>query len=113
MLVWTFLKRHYQDAFLASPLFHKYCQFAYIAKVGCPLTSLPPSLPPSLQQPVTEHDFVLFRALGRGGFGQVNGCKRCQTGKLYAMKVMNKRRVKAHQSGAASASSLSPPNACL
>lgn len=26
------------------------------------------------------------------------GCKRCQTGKLYAMKVMNKRRVKAHQS---------------
>lgn len=32
------------------------------------------------------------------GLDGVAGCKRCQTGKLYAMKVMNKRRVKAHQS---------------
>ena len=46
------------------------------------------------EKPVKEEDFSLFRVLGRGGFGMVNGCKRCQTGKLYAMKVMNKRRVK-------------------
>jgi len=32
--------------------------------------------------------------LGRGGFGLVNGCKRTTTGKLYAMKVMHKKRVK-------------------
>mmetsp|Transcript_1378 Transcript_1378/g.1868 ORF Transcript_1378/g.1868 Transcript_1378/m.1868 type:complete len:627 (-) Transcript_1378:303-2183(-) len=45
-------------------------------------------------QPVKESDFTLFRVLGRGGFGLVNGCKRCTTGKLYAMKVMQKKRVK-------------------
>lgn len=32
--------------------------------------------------------------LGRGGFGVVNGCKKNNTGHLYAMKVMNKRRIK-------------------
>lgn len=81
LLVWTFLSTHHGPAFFASPLYHKYIQFVYISK-----------------KPVNEDDFVLFRTLGRGGFGQVHGCKRCQTGKLYAMKVMNKRRVKAHQS---------------
>ena len=45
-------------------------------------------------KPVTEEDFSLFRVLGRGGFGLVNGCKRCTSGHLYAMKVMNKKRVK-------------------
>ena len=43
---------------------------------------------------VHESDFSLFRVLGRGGFGMVNGCKRCYSGKLFAMKVMNKKRVK-------------------
>ena len=32
--------------------------------------------------------------LGRGGFGLVNACKRCTTGKLYAMKMLNKKRIK-------------------
>jgi serine/threonine protein kinase len=32
--------------------------------------------------------------LGRGGFGVVNGCKKNNTGRLYAMKTMNKRRIK-------------------
>jgi beta-adrenergic-receptor kinase len=45
-------------------------------------------------QGVKEADFSLFRVLGRGGFGMVNGCKRCCTGKLYAMKVLNKKRIK-------------------
>ncbi|CAM9968188.1 unnamed protein product, partial [Laminaria digitata] len=49
-------------------------------------------------RPVTENDFILFRILGRGGFGAVNGCKRGASGKLFAMKVMNKRRIKIRQS---------------
>ena len=32
--------------------------------------------------------------LGRGGFGVVHGCKKANTGKLLAMKAMNKRRIK-------------------
>jgi beta-adrenergic-receptor kinase len=43
---------------------------------------------------VTEDDFTLLRVVGRGGFGMVNGCKRATTGHLYAMKMMNKKRVK-------------------
>ena len=31
---------------------------------------------------------------GRGGFGLVNACKRCSTGRLYAMKTLSKRRIK-------------------
>ena len=46
------------------------------------------------EKSLNENDFTLFRVLGRGGFGMVIGCKRCQTGKLYAMKVLNKQRVK-------------------
>ncbi len=45
-------------------------------------------------RPTGDSDFVSLRALGRGGFGVVSGCKRCETGKLYAMKRMSKRRVK-------------------
>ena len=43
---------------------------------------------------VQETDFTLFRVLGRGGFGMVNACKRSASGKLYAMKAMNKQRIK-------------------
>jgi len=64
-------------AFLASDTYKKFRQFLYLQ-----------------HQPVKESDFTLFRILGRGGFGLVNGCKRCTTGKLYAMKVMHKKRVK-------------------
>ena len=51
-----------------------------------------------MTKPVDEDDFALFRVLGRGGFGLVNGCKKCTSGKLYAMKVMNKKRVKIKRS---------------
>mmetsp|Transcript_22856 Transcript_22856/g.33385 ORF Transcript_22856/g.33385 Transcript_22856/m.33385 type:complete len:590 (-) Transcript_22856:230-1999(-) len=46
------------------------------------------------EQPASADDFTLFRVLGRGGFGVVNGCKHRQTGKLYAMKVMDRKRIK-------------------
>lgn len=41
-----------------------------------------------------EDDFGVFRVLGRGGFGLVNGAKCLFTGKLYAMKVLDKKRIK-------------------
>ena len=47
-----------------------------------------------LDRTCTENDFSFFRILGRGGFGVVYGCKRKDTGKIYAVKVMNKRRIK-------------------
>jgi beta-adrenergic-receptor kinase len=46
------------------------------------------------EQKLGELDFAVFRKLGRGGFGAVYACKRMNTGHLYAMKVMDKRRLK-------------------
>ena len=39
-------------------------------------------------------DFVYFRTLGRGGFGLVNGCKKAQSGQLYAIKQLDRKRIK-------------------
>jgi beta-adrenergic-receptor kinase len=47
---------------------------------------------------LTEDDFSLFRVLGRGGFGLVNGCKKCDSGHLYAMKVLDRKRLKLKKS---------------
>lgn len=47
---------------------------------------------------VVEDDFFSMRVLGRGGFGVVTACKKGTSGKLYAMKVMNKRRIKTKKS---------------
>jgi hypothetical protein len=41
-----------------------------------------------------EKDFEKIRIVGRGGFGMIYACKSCTTGKLYAMKVIDKRRIK-------------------
>ncbi|ETO21790.1 rhodopsin kinase, partial [Reticulomyxa filosa] len=42
---------------------------------------------------VTVREFHQMRMLGRGAFGCVNACKKRDTGKLYAMKQINKKRV--------------------
>lgn len=49
-------------------------------------------------QPLGENSFTVFRVLGRGGFGAVYGCKRATSGKLYAMKVMSRARIKSQHS---------------
>jgi serine/threonine protein kinase len=43
---------------------------------------------------VTIKDFQSFRVLGRGGFGSVHACRKLNSGKLYAMKCINKKLVK-------------------
>jgi len=47
---------------------------------------------------VSVKDFHQMRILGRGAFGMVNACKKKDTGKLYAMKQINKKRVQATDS---------------
>ncbi|CAM9660360.1 unnamed protein product [Scytosiphon promiscuus] len=76
-----YLRDKLHCGFLLSAHFQEYTRFLHVQ-----------------QKPVTENDFILFRILGRGGFGAVNGCKRGSSGKLFAMKVMNKRRIKIRQS---------------
>jgi len=47
---------------------------------------------------VGVREFHQMRMLGRGAFGCVNACKKKDTGKLYAMKQINKKRVSATES---------------
>lgn len=42
----------------------------------------------------TIDDFVFLRTLGRGGFGIVKAAKSKETGKMFAVKVMSKVRIK-------------------
>ncbi|XP_012728973.1 rhodopsin kinase GRK1 [Fundulus heteroclitus] len=45
-------------------------------------------------QPIGEDWFLDFRVLGKGGFGEVSACQMKGTGKLYACKKLNKKRLK-------------------
>ncbi|XP_018428616.1 PREDICTED: rhodopsin kinase [Nanorana parkeri] len=45
-------------------------------------------------QPVGEDWFMDFRILGKGGFGEVSASQMRATGKMYACKKLNKKRLK-------------------
>ena len=46
---------------------------------------------------LTMNDFSVHRIIGRGGFGDVYGCRKADTGKMYAMKCLDKKRIKMKQ----------------
>lgn len=46
------------------------------------------------RQPVTKATFRMYRVLGKGGFGEVCACQVRATGKLYACKKLEKKRIK-------------------
>jgi serine/threonine protein kinase len=64
-------------SFKESPEYKRYLQFSYIREKG-----------------VSEADFLEFRVLGKGGFGQVKGVRKKATGNLYALKTQLKKKVK-------------------
>ena len=43
---------------------------------------------------ITLEDFEVLRILGRGGFGEVYACRKIDTGALFAIKCLDKRRLK-------------------
>nr|DBA29364.1 TPA: hypothetical protein GDO54_009595 [Pyxicephalus adspersus] len=46
------------------------------------------------KQPVTKNTFRHYRVLGKGGFGEVCACQVRATGKMYACKKLEKKRIK-------------------
>ena len=80
-VVFKMVVNKHGEAFLASRYHLRYVQFTLLSRKS-----------------VSEDDFSLFRVLGRGGYGVVSGCKRCQSGKLYALKVLDRKRVKTKKS---------------
>ncbi|KAL7990568.1 hypothetical protein Chor_013998 [Crotalus horridus] len=49
---------------------------------------------PCVKQPVTKNTFRQYRVLGKGGFGEVCACQVRATGKMYACKRLEKKRIK-------------------
>lgn len=44
--------------------------------------------------PITKNTFRMYRVLGKGGFGEVCACQSRATGRMYACKKLEKKRVK-------------------
>jgi len=63
--------------FKMSMYFHRYLQWKYLE---C--------------QQVTYKTFRMYRVLGKGGFGEVCACQTRSTGKMYACKKLEKKRIK-------------------
>lgn len=64
--------------FLDSGHFVRYCQWKQL----------------EINMTVSSMDFDIHRILGKGGFGEVHGCRKRDTGKMFAMKKLDKRRLK-------------------
>jgi G protein-coupled receptor kinase len=63
--------------YVNSPFYWRYLQWKYLEKM-----------------PITKNNFRVYRVLGKGGFGLVYACQSKTTGKMYALKKLEKKRVK-------------------
>uniref|UniRef100_A0A1I8ERQ8 G protein-coupled receptor kinase n=1 Tax=Wuchereria bancrofti TaxID=6293 RepID=A0A1I8ERQ8_WUCBA len=75
--VQSFLADRSFRKFLETHYFHRYLQWKWLEK-----------------RPVDKHTFRLYRILGKGGFGEVCACQVRASGKMYALKKLEKKRVK-------------------
>ncbi|KAK5920620.1 hypothetical protein CgunFtcFv8_024413 [Champsocephalus gunnari] len=72
-----FLRETPYSSFLESLFLKRYLQWKWLE-----------------MQPMDADWFLDFRVLGKGGFGEVSACQMKATGKLYACKKLNKKRLK-------------------
>nr|VZI44258.1 unnamed protein product [Spirometra erinaceieuropaei] len=72
------LKESFYEPFLKSQHFTRYCQWIDV----------------QLNTTLSMSDFSVHRIIGRGGFGEVYGCRKLNSGKMYAMKCLDKKRIK-------------------
>ncbi|XP_040830838.1 rhodopsin kinase GRK7 [Ochotona curzoniae] len=73
----SFLQEQPFREFLGSPFYEKFLQWKLFE-----------------MQPVSEKYFTEFRVLGKGGFGEVCAVQVKNTGKMYACKKLDKKRLK-------------------
>uniref|UniRef100_A0A915KT18 G protein-coupled receptor kinase n=1 Tax=Romanomermis culicivorax TaxID=13658 RepID=A0A915KT18_ROMCU len=76
-LVKEYLANEPFERFVDSIYFQRYLQWKWREK-----------------QPIDKKTFRLYRVLGKGGFGEVCACQVRATGKMYALKKLEKKRIK-------------------
>ena len=68
------------------------CEFTQATEAAALATpALPKATAPGLAVRVAPSDFVLLKVVGRGAFGKVLQVAHAATGRVYAMKVMDKK----------------------
>ena len=48
---------------------------------------------PNKKKQISVGDFEMIKVIGRGGFSRVVLCRKKDTGRLYAMKIMKKNKI--------------------
>uniref|UniRef100_A0A8D2PHK5 G protein-coupled receptor kinase n=1 Tax=Zosterops lateralis melanops TaxID=1220523 RepID=A0A8D2PHK5_ZOSLA len=76
-IVHEYLSKRPFEAYQESVYFSRFLQWKWLER-----------------QPVTKHTFRHYRVLGKGGFGEVCACQVRATGKMYACKKLEKKRIK-------------------
>ncbi|XP_074640267.1 G protein-coupled receptor kinase 5-like [Tubulanus polymorphus] len=76
-VVQEYLRKQPFNDFLDSMYFKRYLQWKWLES-----------------QPITKNTFRMYRVLGKGGFGEVCACQVRATGKMYACKKLEKKRIK-------------------
>ena len=79
--IFTYLRGEIFSKFVESEKFTRFCQWKNL----------------ELNIQLSMNDFSVHRIIGRGGFGEVYGCRKADTGKMYAMKCLDKKRIKMKQ----------------
>ncbi|XP_046279472.1 G protein-coupled receptor kinase 4 isoform X10 [Marmota monax] len=76
-VVHNYLSKDPFEEYQESPYFSQFLQWKWLER-----------------QPVTKKTFRHYRVLGKGGFGEVCACQVRATGKMYACKKLEKKRIK-------------------
>ena len=79
--IFAYLRGDIFQKFVESDKFTRFCQWKNL----------------ELNIQLSMNDFSVHRIIGRGGFGEVYGCRKADTGKMYAMKCLDKKRIKMKQ----------------
>ena len=72
--IFSYLRGNIFKRYVDSEKFTRFCQWKNL----------------ELNIQLSMNDFSVHRIIGRGGFGEVYGCRKADTGKMYAMKVIFK-----------------------
>jgi len=81
--IFSYLRGNIFKRFIESDKFTRFCQWK--------------NLELNITNQLSMNDFSVHRIIGRGGFGEVYGCRKADTGKMYAMKCLDKKRIKMKQ----------------